>query len=218
MTLPVFDWSQIPAHVQVVAVSKLQDQTKIRTLFDEKHHLDYGENYVQEALQKIAILSDLPLRWHFIGSLQTNKIKQILGKFHLIHSVDSFRLAEKISAASLAQPQGILLQLNLAGEASKGGFSQDEFAEAWVKLKALPGIKINGFMTMPPLFENAETTRPYFKQLREICDQAKKELPEACHLSMGTSQDFRVAIEEGATLVRLGSLIFGDREPRRISI
>ncbi len=195
---------------QLLAVSKLQPNEKIRTAAQEGQ-IHFGENYVQEALTKQNELKDLKIHWHFIGHLQKNKVKQIVGKFDLIHSVDSIALAQKISsvASDLNITQNILLQINLANEDSKGGFSSQELVSAMEQIQDLPHIKVAGLMTMPPLFEDSELCRPYFQQLKALADQFQLE-----HLSMGTSSDYRIALEEGATWVRLGTVLFGERPPK----
>lgn len=196
---------------QLLAVSKLQTQIKIRSAFSEGQ-IYFGENYVQESLQKQEELKDLNIHWHFIGHLQKNKVKQIVGKFDLIHSVDSLELAQKISteAAKLNITQKILLQVNLAGEESKGGFSNIQITQVIHQIQSLPNLELSGLMTMPPLTENPEDVRPYFKQLKVLGD--KFHLTE---LSMGTSSDYKVALEEGATWVRLGTVVFGER-PKKV--
>lgn len=211
-------WSQIPNHVHVIAVSKLQPTAKILALHRALGHMDFGENYVQEALSKIEEFKNgtqiqIPLRWHFIGHLQSNKAKQIVGKFELIHSVDSLSLAQKISQAAknAGLIQKILFQLNLANEDSKSGFDRAGFSADIPKLKELEGIDVQGLMTMPPLFDDPEKVRPYFRELNEILREMQVAWPEAKQLSMGTSADFRIAIEEGATMLRLGSILFGAR-------
>lgn len=208
-----FDWSQIPAHVGVVAVSKLQPAEKIRALAQARGHVDFGENYIQEALIKVDELADLKLRWHLIGSLQTNKVKFLKTNFSLIHSVDSLRLAEKISQAALAESrrQAVLFQINVGGEDSKSGFDRAGFEAAWSELQGLAGLDIRGLMTMPPLQNDAETNRPHFRELANLGRQIRQYIATADQLSMGTSADFRVAIDEGATWVRLGSVLFGER-------
>ncbi|MEN0057667.1 MAG: YggS family pyridoxal phosphate-dependent enzyme [Bdellovibrio sp.] len=207
---------------QILAVSKLQSAEKIRELYS-KGQRHFGENYVQEALDKIKELQDLKdIQWHFIGHLQTNKIKHILGSFSLIHSVDSLRLAEQLSrhCQDKGVQQRILLQMNLAREESKGGLSRAELENKWDLLKALPGLQICGLMTMPPLTESGEEVRPYFRELREQLQRLREKTDLTQHplqeLSMGTSHDFAVAIEESATIVRLGTILFGERPGKRL--
>lgn len=207
----------IPPGVRVVAVSKFQPASKIRALYQEAGLRDFGENYVQEAQAKREELSDLNLHWHFIGRLQKNKAKQVVGSFSLIHSVDSLELARLIDRLSGEKGirQKILLQVNLAGEITKGGFSRENLTEALPALQACQHLSVAGFMTMPPLTENPEESRVYFRELRELKNRWGSEFPNLSILSMGTSHDFRVAIEEGATLVRLGTVLFGER-PKKI--
>jgi hypothetical protein len=196
----------------ILAVSKFQPQAKIRDLYQQGQR-KFAENYAQEALEKQAALQELNIEWHFIGHLQKNKIKMIVGKFELIHSVDSLELAQAIDrkATDLGIEQKILLQLNLAEEATKGGFTESEFSSRVGELSQLKAARIVGLMTMPPLFENPEEARPFFKKLFHICHQFSAALPNLKILSMGTSSDYLVAAEEGASLVRLGTILFGER-------
>lgn len=205
--------ARIPVGVRVVAVSKKQPLEKVKVLY-EQGQLDFGENYAQELIEKANALQDLKdLRWHFIGNLQKNKAKHLVGKVHFIHSVGTFSLACWIDelAVRMGVKQKILLQLNLAHEPTKSGFTDRELEIHWEELKALTHLEICGFMTLPPLFQKAEDVRPFFRRLRELRDEYVKDLPSAFELSMGTSHDFHIAIEEGATIVRLGTLIFGER-------
>lgn len=202
---------------KILAVSKLQPAEKVRTLFAEGQRL-FGENYVQEALEKQSVLSDLAdIQWHLIGHLQKNKAKMVVGKFHLIHSVDSLELAQVISrqCEQKGVTQNILIQVNLAGEASKEGFSAKILESQWAELTKLPHLHIYGLMTMPPLTETGAEVRPYFAELRQLRDRLKATTDTAVHplneLSMGTSHDYPVAVEEGATIVRLGTILFGER-------
>lgn len=206
---------------RVLAVSKLQPEEKIRGLYQEGQRL-FGENYVQEALDKIEHLQDLPeIEWHLIGHLQKNKAKYIVGKFSLIHSVDSLELAETISRQCYLKnvTQNILIQVNLAHEETKSGFNIQGLKEAWSKLTQLPHLKIFGLMTMPPLTETGEEVRLYFRELRDLLKELRSQTDLNRHplteLSMGTSHDFQVAIEEGATIVRLGTILFGERLSKR---
>lgn len=204
----------LPKNITVIAVSKLQPIAKIRELHRETGHLDFGENYLQEASQKMIELKDLPLRWHFIGRLQKNKIKGIVGNFELIHSVDSESLIQKISEVARQKnlTQKILLQVNLAKEDSKGGFEPRELEANFSKWVQTPSIKILGLMTMPPL-ENSkpssktEPAQNYFSQLRQLAEQLG-----VSELSMGTSADYKEALREGATMIRLGTILFGERK------
>lgn len=204
----------------LLAVSKLQTPEKIRKLY---HHgqRDFGENYVQEALEKQELLADLPdTRWHLIGHLQKNKAKHVVGKFVLIHSVDSLDLAKALSHHCQQKhlTQDILIQVNLAMEASKSGFTRDSVIAQWPELIKLPQLRICGLMTMPPLTETGAEARPYFRELRQLKEELMKQTDVRHHplreLSMGTSHDYLVAIEEGATIVRLGTILFGERHAK----
>ena len=203
---------ELPPETKIVAVSKLQSIEKIRQLFSQGQRR-FAENYVQEALEKQGQLKDLEIEWHFIGRLQKNKAKSVVGNFELIHSVDSLELAEMINrkAQEKSLVQKILIQLNLDSEETKGGFSEENFARLVSALKALSSIQIRGFMTMPPLFENPEQTRIFFKKLYDLRKIYSSHFPFLSELSMGTSSDFRIAADEGATLIRLGSILFGER-------
>lgn len=206
---------------RVLAVSKLQPEEKIRALYSQGQRL-FGENYVQEALDKIEHLQDLSeIEWHLIGHLQKNKAKYVVGKFTLIHSVDSLELAETLSrqCASKNISQNILIQVNLAQEETKSGFDIQSLKEAWTKLTQLPYLKICGFMTMPPLTETGEEVRLYFRDLHKLLKEFRSQTNLSLHplteLSMGTSHDYQVAMEEGATIVRLGTILFGERLSKR---
>lgn len=202
---------------KILAVSKLQPIDKIRDLYQQGQR-KFGENYVQEALDKKEQLKELTdIEWHLIGHLQKNKAKYVVGQFSLIHSVDSLELAQTLSrqCESKKTTQHILIQVNLAGEDSKSGFDKSSLLQCWSELSQLPHLTIDGLMTMPPLTETGEEVRPYFRELRELQHSLAKITDPTRHplkmLSMGTSSDFRVAIQEGATLVRLGTILFGAR-------
>ena len=170
---------------------------------------DMGENRVQEAAAKVAAAAakGARLRWHLVGHLQRNKVKTSLGLFDIIHSVDSLRLAEAVGREAGARaPVSVLLEVNVAGEESKFGLKPDEVAVMLAGARALPDVDVLGLMTVAPLAADAEEVRPVFRRLREL----GKSL-ELRHLSMGMSDDFEVAVEEGATLVRIGRAIFGPR-------
>ena len=198
--------------VQLIAVSKKQDAEKVRAAFDAGQPI-FGESRVQEARAKIPLLPSA-LRWHFIGHLQKNKIRHALPLFELFHSVDSLALAE--DTQRIADEEGlrprVLLEVNVSGEASKHGFAPAKLKENMEALLALGRLDIEGVMTIPPFAPGAEDSRCYFVQLRELRDELEREfalkLPQ---LSMGMSNDYAVAIEEGATYVRVGTAIFGER-------
>jgi PLP dependent protein len=203
--------SRDPAAVRLVAVSKTVPTEFIREAIAAGQRL-FGENYLQEARGKIAFL-DAEVGWHFIGHLQSNKAKAAVELFELIHGVDRLKLAQDLNAAaaSLGQVQEILLQVNLAGESSKSGTAPEAAAALLREIILLPHLRVLGLMTMPP-FLSPEAVRPYFRALRELRDRLQdlsgQPLPE---LSMGMSGDYEVAIEEGSTLVRVGTAIFGGR-------
>lgn len=200
--------------VKVIAVSKLQPLDKIKNLFAQGQRC-FAENYVQEAIAKQLELKSLPIEWHLIGHLQKKKLNSVLGKFSLIHSVDSLDLAQNLSKKCLVKKltQEILLQVNVSGEDSKEGWSPSELLEQWANLEILPNLRIVGLMTMPPSTQNPEMARPYFRALRLLRDeiQKKSQNHKLTELSMGTTQDYLIAIEEGATFVRIGVRLFGER-------
>lgn len=206
-----------PENIQLLAVSKTHPKELIQWAYDHGQ-IDFGENYVQEALLKQTHFQGTPLRWHFIGKLQKNKVKNVVGAFHLIHSVDSIELAHKIStkASELNLDQGILLEVNLAQEDSKGGFSPALVEEQFHEIMSLPHLRLEGLMALPPMNEDPELNRPYFRQLHQIFEKLARRIPPQRSLywkwlSMGTSQDYAVAIQEGANIVRVGTAIFGAR-------
>jgi pyridoxal phosphate enzyme (YggS family) len=180
---------------------------------------DFGENKVQEALQKIAETSDIAIRWHLIGHLQSNKAKRAAAPFACIHSVDSVDLLEKLDAAAAAQGAApeVLVQVDLAGEATKFGADVSEARRLLDAALAARAVRLSGLMLIPPWNEDQEQTRPWFVRLRELRDRWIDEgVPPTAlaHLSMGMSHDFEAAIEEGATMVRVGTAIFGKRTVR----
>ena len=201
---------KLSAGQHLLAVSKLQSVEKIKALYKEGQR-DFAENYIQEALQKIESLSELDIKWHLIGPIQKNKVKFLKNHFDYIHSIDSLALAEKISsyATSIGYVQKCFIQLNLSGESTKSGFSRDHFDLSWSQLQKLVGLKIVGLMTMPPLENEPEKNRAFFQELKYIGN--KFNLHE---FSMGTSHDFQIALEEGATWIRLGTMLFGDRNQK----
>ncbi len=203
-----------PDEILLVGVSKKHPATKIREAY-KAGLKDIGENYVQEALAKMKELKDLDINWHFIGRLQRNKAKYVVGKFILIHGVDSEKvlltLNNQCEKRCGGNKQAILLEINIGGEETKGGISPSE-AEILTKIAMeLPYIQMQGFMTIPPPLE-PEKVRPYFRKMRELKEEIEAKLGvQLPHLSMGMSADFGVAIEEGATIVRIGTAIFGPR-------
>jgi pyridoxal phosphate enzyme (YggS family) len=172
---------------------------------------DVGENRVQEALTKMPLVTR-PVRWHMIGHLQRNKVKQLDG-FHLVHSMDSARLADALAAhgAARGRPMDVLLQVNVSGEGTKGGYVPEDVAAEAVRLRSLPGIVLHGVMTMAPLEADMAALRRVFAGARRCREQLQAAGHPATELSMGMSGDYEVAVEEGATLVRLGTVLFGAR-------
>ncbi len=203
-----------PADVTLVAVSKTMPVELVQMAYN-LGVTNFGENRVQEALPKIEAFHPHDARWHMIGHVQSNKAKRVTGSFALIQSVDSLRLAEALNrhAGDMGMRQPVLLQVNIAGEASKEGASPDEALELARQMIALPSLSLEGLMTIAPLVENPEEARPFFRQLRLLRDHLREETPQAAwqHLSMGMTGDYRVAVEEGATIVRVGRAIFGER-------
>jgi len=197
---------RLPSEITLVAVTKEVGVSAIRAAFDcgLKH---FGENRVQEAENKITQLLDMrpEVTWHMVGHLQSNKAKRAVELFDIIHSVDSVKLAEVLSRRTEALLP-VLLQVNVSGEATKSGFSTSEIDKAFQDIKRLSNLKVVGLMTIAPLVADPEEVRPVFKKLRELRDSLGLE-----HLSMGMTDDFEVAIEEGATIVRIGRAIFGER-------
>lgn len=201
-----------PKTVRIVAVSKLQPIEKIKQLYHLGQSL-FAENYVQEAIAKKLELKSLDIEWHLIGHLQKKKLNSILGQFDLIHSIDSIDLARSLAKKCQERniTQKILIEVNISQEATKDGWLASELRAQWTELVAFLGLKIMGFMTMPPSSEDPESVRVYFRNLRMLRDELRTQGLPLAELSMGTSQDYLVAIEEGATLVRLGQRIFGER-------
>ena len=196
--------------IRLVLASKTQPSEAIRAAANAGAR-DFGENYVQEAIAKRAELSDLTeIRWHLIGHLQTNKAKVAASGFALIHSVDSVRLAEALARAQPSPRVHALIEVNLGGEASKTGVAPDGVAA--ILDAARDKLEIDGLMTIPPPAASAEAARPFFAQLRELRDRLATQSGYALsELSMGMSDDFEVAVEEGATIVRIGRAVFGER-------
>jgi len=202
--------------VELVAISKTHPAEKVRAAVEAGQTL-FGESRVQEARAKIPELSST-LRWHFVGHLQKNKVRQALPLFEVIHSVDSLALAQDINR--VAEEQGlyprVLLEVNVAAEGSKFGFAPDDLRASMEALLGMPRLSIEGLMCIPPLAVKSEDSRKFFVQVRELRGSLEREfnmkLPE---LSMGMTQDFAIGIEEGATLVRVGTAIFGERKARK---
>ena len=202
--------------IELVAITKTHPAEKVGEAVEAGQTL-FGESRVQEARAKISELSS-NIRWHFVGHLQKNKVRQALPLFEMIHSVDSLALAQDINR--IADEEGlyprVLLEVNVAGEGSKFGFAPDDLREQMEVLLALQRLSIEGLMCIPPLAVESEDSRKFFVQVRELRDSLEKEfnmkLPQ---LSMGMTQDFPIGIQEGATLVRVGTAIFGERPKKQ---
>lgn len=204
-----------PQDIRLVAVTKTVTVERIREGIEAGLSI-FGENRLQEAAPKMASLKDAPVRWHFIGHLQRRKARSVIGVFSLVHSVGSMELAQEINdrAGRAGACQDVLLQVNIGNEPTKAGFHPDALVGLVPALGALPHIRIRGLMTIPPPTAEPEQARPYFSQLRNMAGRiAELAVPSIgmAELSMGMSNDYEVAIEEGATLVRIGTAIFGAR-------
>lgn len=211
-------YSRDPETVHILTVSKFQPITKIRAAY-ECGQRDFAENYVQEALEKLEQLASLPVRWHFIGRIQSNKIKYLNERFAVIHSVDRIAVAEHLNRRRQNGRQQIFIQFNIAGESSKGGAIGDQELRSLAEfvIKKCPRLSLLGIMVMPPL--DATDPRHYFRQAKELLERIRGELSSEelkqhpmNQLSMGTSHDFEDAIAEGATWIRIGTDAFGPRD------
>ncbi len=217
--------------IVLVAVTKYAEMDDVRELI-ELGHRDFGENRVPQLLQRSAMIDEFirrrsalghdnagPARWHMIGHLQRNKARKIADAVRLVHSVDSLRLAEELQAVGLRneEPIDVLVQVNISGEESKSGCPLPACVPLAEAMEEMAHLRVRGLMTMAPLSENPEDSRSHFRRLRELFEDMQLEGFGADHfniLSMGMTSDFEVAIEEGANIVRIGSAIFGEREPR----
>jgi pyridoxal phosphate enzyme, YggS family len=204
-----------PDEITLVAVTKTVDTNRIKDA-REAGITAFGENYVQEARGKIPHIGEGAI-WHMIGRLQTNKIKYVVPLFSMIHSVDSARLAEEISerAIECGKIMEVLIQVNIGRENAKAGVKPEELPQLLEAVSSLKGITVKGLMAMPPYFSDPEKTRPFFTTLRELRDKLFPFFSDSvslAHLSMGMSSDFEAAIEEGATILRIGTAIFGGRK------
>lgn len=205
-----------PESVRLIAVSKTMGTNRVREAI-EAGVIILGENYVQEARIKINDLSAYPVSWHFIGHLQSNKAKYAVRLFDLIHSVDSLKLARELNkqAQKINKIQDILIQVNIGEEPAKSGALSQDTEKLLQDVSDLENLALKGLMTMPPFFNNPEKVRPFFAALRELRDRLKQQCLAHVtlnELSMGMTGDFEAAIQEGATLVRIGTAIFGVRK------
>ena len=203
-----------PAQIRLVAVSKTRPAADITAAFLAGQCI-FGENYIQELVPKLVEVRE-PVQWHFIGHLQSNKVKYIVGRVALIHTVDRISLAQEINRqwGKLGKVCDVLIQVNISGETTKSGTTEEGALQLVREAALLPHIRVRGLMTMPPFFDDPETARPYFAELRRLSEiVAAQEIPgvEMMELSMGMSGDFEAAVQEGATLVRVGTAIFGAR-------
>ena len=197
--------------VRIVAVTKTHGADVVRQAFAAGLR-DVGENRVQEALPKQEALPDVPLDWHLIGTLQRNKARQVVGRFALIHSVDRNELAMELNhRVGSGQLQRVLIQVNCSGESQKGGVAPDGLLPLLDYCRGLESLEVAGLMTMSALTDDAKEQRRAFRQLRELRDGAERQGHRLTELSMGMSGDFPIAVEEGATMVRLGTILFGER-------
>ena len=206
--------SRNPESIHLVAVSKTIPANRVREAIEAGVNT-LGESYVQEARNKFNALGTYPVSWHFIGHLQSNKAKYAVRLFDLIHSVDTFKLALELNkqAKKVNKIQDILIQINISKEPSKSGSDIENAANLIKDIVLFENLSVKGFMAMPPFFNNPEKARPYFIALRNLRDHIQKAFPGVVlnELSMGMTGDFEVAIEEGATFVRIGTAIFGER-------
>ena len=206
--------SRPPGSVTLVAVSKTQPPSAVRAAFAAGVR-DFGENRVQEAEPKIAATADLGgARWHLVGHLQSNKARKAAALFELVQSVDSRELGERLArvGADAGRPVRALVQVDLAGEATKFGLPEAELMPALEALRGREGLRVEGLMVLPPFVDDPDEARPFFRRLRALAERASSlGLLQGRELSMGMSHDFEAAVEEGATIVRVGTAIFGER-------
>jgi pyridoxal phosphate enzyme (YggS family) len=204
--------------VTLLAVSKAQTAEKLREAY-QAGQTKFGENYLQEALNKQIELADLNIEWHFIGPIQSNKTQPIAQHFSWVHGVDRLKIAQRLNDARPADlpPLQICLQINISGEASKSGIAPNELLDLVKAVAALPKLTLRGLMTIPEPTDDEALQRQQFKQMRDWLNGLKKEGFALDTLSMGMSSDYKIAIEEGATIVRIGSAIFGAR-PAKVTL
>lgn len=214
ITAAALKCGRLPQEVTLIAITKTHPASVVRTAI-ELGATDIGENRVQEAEQKINEVGRNAARWHLVGHLQANKARRAVQLFDVIHSLDSLELARRLDR--LCREEGreslpVLIQVDLGHEDTKTGIEEDELSRLVDDMKELERIQCVGLMTLPPFFDDPEQARPFFRRLRELRDQVFGE--QRGELSMGMTHDFEVAIEEGATMIRVGTAIFGQREHR----
>lgn len=205
-----------PNDIRLVTVTKTQPLECLQQII-EAGSTHIGENYIQEAREKIDRLAHSPVQWHLIGHLQTNKAKHAVRMFDLIHTVDSQKLADELNrqAGKIGKQQAVLVQVNISGERRKFGISPERAKQLVRSIRDMPHLQVQGLMTIPPFFGVAEQSRPIFCALRELCRHLHDDLSMGDHfkeLSMGMTDDYEVAVTEGATLVRVGTALFGERQ------
>lgn len=200
--------------VRIIAVTKSHSPEAVRAAVDAGL-VDVGENRVQEALEKQSVLSDVAARWHLIGTLQRNKVRQVIGKFVLLHAVDRLELVieldKRLAAVEGTTRQAVLVEVNCSGESAKSGVAPGELPELLDRIVASPRLELKGLMTLAALTDDPVVQRAAFAKLRELRDSMQRAGHQLPELSMGMSGDYPVAVEEGATMVRLGTLLFGER-------
>lgn len=200
--------------ITLCAVTKSVPIEKVQAAIDAGLRV-FGENRVQEAAQKIPrVHAPSDVKWHFIGHLQSNKARRAIELFDAIQTVDSLALAERLDriAKELDRRISVMLEVNLGDESSKSGMGEEEVLEIAKRISGLSNLELRGLMTVPPFLEPVELVRPYFTRLRSLRDEAKKHTPTLTDLSMGMTHDFEIAIEEGATMIRIGTALFGPRD------
>jgi pyridoxal phosphate enzyme (YggS family) len=206
-----------PSRIRLIAISKTFGADAVRTAAHEGQ-VDFGENKLQEAQQKRQDLADLSLKWHLVGHLQSNKAKKAAAEFDVIHSIDSVSLLQKIdeAAAAIRRRVELLVQVDLAGEPTKHGAREGELRPIFEAARRATAVRLIGLMLLPPAVDDSEAARPWFRKLRALRDTLQAEgVPASMlsELSMGMSHDYEIAVEEGATFVRVGTAIFGRRGP-----
>jgi PLP dependent protein len=212
--------SRQPDEVRLIAISKTHPASVIKQVC-QLGATDFGENRVQEAEDKIAEIGRENVRWHLVGHLQTNKVRRALNLFDVIHSLDTLDLAKRLERVCVEENREslpVLIQVDLGHEETKSGIDESELTHLVENIGPLTHLKLIGLMTLPPFFDDPEQGRPFFRQLRELRDELNQRGvfgERTGELSMGMTHDFEVAIEEGATMVRIGTAIFGERNPRQ---
>jgi len=208
-------YQRATGEVKLIAVSKTRSAEAVLSLHQAGQQC-FGENYLQEALAKIVTLAEYPIEWHFIGAIQSKKAVQIAQNFSWVHSLDRLKVANKLDQhADSAQPLNVLIQVNLEGEASKGGVSPVDLKDLALAVDALQNLNLRGLMFMPKVHPDFEAQRAIFRQAKQVFAELRQVLPAIDQLSMGMSADMQAAIAEGATMVRIGTALFGTREVKK---